>query len=168
MIQNHNHNSDHDPRCNCTGSQEDYFESCRKIIAEFGVLIQYVMGDATEPPFAYTVGLAAKDHPELIIFGLSPDVSRSVLNHIALPIVHDDENARCQPGPSDQVFKGTEARFIEVVDSDEHLTVANSMFAIPGQGPLDALQIVYPDADGVWPWESGSKVASEPLLGIAP
>ena len=42
------------------------------------------------------------------------------------------------------------------------------MFAIPGQGPLPALQVLYPDAAGLWPWQLGSTVADEPLLGPVP
>jgi hypothetical protein len=42
------------------------------------------------------------------------------------------------------------------------------MFAIPGQGPLPALQVLYPGAAGLWPWQEGSPVADEPVLGPVP
>jgi hypothetical protein len=53
-------------------------------------------------------------------------------------------------------------------DSADYLLAANSMFAIPGQGPLPALQVLYPDAAGLWPWQEGSTVADEPVLGPVP
>lgn len=48
------------------------------------------------------------------------------------------------------------------------LLPANSMFAIPGQGPLPALQVLYPDPAGLWPWQEGSGAADEPVLGPVP
>ena len=60
------------------------------------------------------------------------------------------------------------AMLVEVRDSADYLLAANSMFAIPGQGPLPALQVLYPDAGGLWPWQDGSMVADEPVLGPVP
>ena len=146
-------------------AQHRYFDRAREIIAEHGVMVQWVgAGSDGSVPFAYTVGLSVADHPELVIFGLSPEISQGVLNQMAIPVVK--KNVRWQPGPNDQIFGGgVTALLVEVTDSSEHLTVANAMFAVPGQGPLPALQIIYPDKMGRWPWEDGSTVASEPILG---
>ena len=145
-----------------------YLGEVRQIIAEHGVMIQGVAeGEDGESPFAYTVGLAAIDQPELIVFGLDAVTSHGILNSMAMTTIK--ENVRWLPGPSDQVFGGgVAALLIEVTDSREHLTVANAIFARPGQDPLPALQAVYPDRQGRWPWEDGSTVADDPVLGPIP
>jgi hypothetical protein len=64
------------------------------------------------------------------------------------------------------VFGGAlPALLVELSDSADYLLAANSVFAIPGQGPLPALQVLYPHAAGLWPWQEGSTVADEPVLG---
>jgi len=83
----------------------EHYDLISEIIDRCGLMVQWVGAGADTPAFAYTVGLAKLDHPELIIFGLSP---------------------------------------------------------------LPALQVLYPDAAGLWPWQEGSSVADEPLLGPVP
>jgi Domain of unknown function (DUF4262) len=156
-------------------ADDDYFITVRKIVSEHGVMIQAV-GGGDSVDFAYTVGLAEIEEPELIIFGLPPNIAQDILNDLALPIVRGQAERSLSPGPGgydivaldNHAFGDVPAWLIEVKDSSEHLTVANAMFAVPGQGPIHALQIVYPDKNGLWPWTSGSQLSSLPLLGDQP
>ena len=145
----------------------EHYDLISEIIDRCGLMVQWVGAGADTPAFAYTVGLAKLDHPELIIFGLSPQTAQGVLNSMGLPVVA--KTRRWGPGRSNDVFGGAmPALLVEVRDSADYLLAANSMFAIPGQGPLPALQVLHPEAAGLWPWQEGSSVADEPLLGPVP
>jgi hypothetical protein len=61
---------------------------------------------------------------------------------------------------------GREMRVMEVLDSREHLLSAHVHARTAG--PLPALQAIYPDIYGVWPWQPGSRIANGPLLGAVP
>jgi hypothetical protein len=142
---------------------DQYFVRTQKIIDEHGIMVQWVAAGEGSLAFAYTVGLAAHGKPELLIYGLPPDTAQSILNDMALPI----EDANWKPGLSRQIFgDGVPALLVKIIDSmDAEMTITNRMYAVPGQGPVDALQIVFPDAAGLWPWEEGSKVANQPVKG---
>lgn len=62
-----------------------------------------IQGDGDDEPFAYTVGLTAYGHPELLIRGLPHTDAAAVLNHLAHLVVddgyqlHPDELVRYQP-----------------------------------------------------------------------
>ena len=145
----------------------EHYDMIRGIINQYGLMVQWVSAGEDAPAFAYTVGLAKLDHPELIIFGLSPQTAQGVLNSMGLAVVA--KTRRWGPGRSDDVFGGAvPALLVEVRDSADYLLAANSMFAIPGQGPVPALQVLYPDAAGLWPWQEGSTVTDEPVLGPVP
>ena len=145
----------------------EHYDMISEIIDKWGLMVQCVGAGADTQAFAYTVGLAKLDHPELIIFGLSQENAQAVLNSMGLPVVA--KSRRWGPGRSDEVFAGSmPAMLVEVRDSADYLLAANSMFAIPGQGPVPALQVLYPDAGGLWPWQEGSTVADEPVLGAVP
>lgn len=144
-----------------------HYDTINEIIDRYGVMIQWVSAGVDTPAFAYTVGLAKLDHPELIIFGLSPESAQGVLNSMGLAVVA--KTRRWGPGRSDEVFgDAVPAMLVEVRDSADYLLAANSMFAIPGQGPLPALQVLHPDPAGLWPWQEGSRAADEPVLGPIP
>jgi len=60
----------------------EHYDMITEIIDRCGVMVQWVGAGVDTAAFAYTVGLAKLDHPELIIFGLSPQTSQGVLNSI--------------------------------------------------------------------------------------
>ena len=49
----------------------EHYDMISEIIDRWGLMVQCVGAGADTQAFAYTVGLAKLDHPELIIFGLS-------------------------------------------------------------------------------------------------
>jgi hypothetical protein len=60
--------------------------------------------------------------------------------------------------------------FVEL-PKDEFEGRLNVTMAIYGDEPFDALQVVTPDEDGLFPWDEGCDprvVARQPVLGIAP
>jgi hypothetical protein len=82
----------------------EHYDMISGIIDRYGMMVQWVGAGADTPAFAYTVGLAKLDHPELIIFGLSPQTAQGVLNTMGLAVVA--KTRRWGPGRSDDVFGG--------------------------------------------------------------
>jgi hypothetical protein len=145
----------------------EYLEKTKRLIAKHGWMVQGVFGDDPAHNFAYTVGLAGKGKPEFIVFGLRPDIAQQLLNELAGRQVDGGETFTpgqllddlFQPKPDGEKIP---ARLLLVMDSTEHLTMANRF----GPMPVTALQLCYPDADGYWPWESQSKLHGLPVLGL--
>jgi hypothetical protein len=102
------------------------------------------------PGFAYTVGLhETYGHPELIVFGLPYEVAHGVLNDLAARIKND--NLTLQDGDGDDgavkghrvIFRKVRAAFVR-----KYLRVAHVL-----SEDTRALQVVWPDPFGKFPWE---------------
>jgi Domain of unknown function (DUF4262) len=142
-----------------------YLVTVREGIARHGWMLQAVFpveaGDG--PPFVYTAGLAALGHPELVVYGLPHDTGGVILNELGRRVragrrlVHGER--------LDDVVEGFQVEVLAVADN-QPLGVARRLYG-PG---VRALQIVYPDAEGRWPWEDDCDgfVATLPLLGPRP
>ena len=99
-----------------------------------------------------------------MIVGLRTNVAVSLLNDIA---------ARVRAG---QRFKHGQVLhdlvndfpvvLIEVSEPVGRLSVANALYGT--FGPVAGLQIVFPDAGSRWPWQDGSTLADQPVLGPVP
>ncbi|MQA11483.1 MAG: DUF4262 domain-containing protein [Pseudonocardiaceae bacterium] len=140
----------------------------RDVIRTYGWAIQYVLGDEDGPPFAYTVGLSGFDHPELIAFGLGQQNSAALLNDLG-ERVRAGETLRHGQLVS---FAGWahHAVLVTVPDSSEHLLGANAAYRSTGGPAIPALQAVYNDVGGRFPWHDGYTIPSEiqPVLGSVP
>jgi hypothetical protein len=120
-------------------------------------------------PFAYTVGLWQRfGHPELVMTGLDPRTCQALLNDIAGRV---KDGARFSPGDRlDDVVQGHRdlvmpVTFVAMSETsrDENLGVA---CRYNGLEPFDALQVLWPDTNGVLPGEPGFEerfVALQPV-----
>jgi hypothetical protein len=143
---------------------DDHERKMLAMINTHGVAIQGVLGRGWEPSSAYTVGLAAREHPEVIVMGLPPATGQQLLNDLVRPVLGGVQVF--EPGDVvHDLIAGFPACLIEVLDSREHLKVANRIYG--SGGPVAALQLVFPDREGLWPWDEGSGVGGLPLLGPA-
>lgn len=120
-----------------------------------------VLPDDKRAGFSYSVGLSQIGHPEIIVVGLPPDLARSLINGIRQDGVIVETGRKY-----DNIFKGLPAIFVEVtaVNREECLRAAS---LINTGGIFPALQLVWPDAKGVFPWEHGvdpSMVLAQQLL----
>jgi Domain of unknown function (DUF4262) len=134
-------------------------------VEKYGWVVQGVFG-GVGPQFAYTVGLSGKHLPEVIVFGLPMELAHQLLNIVAEQMIDGSGFSH-----GDLVHGSLEDYplvFIRVTDTSEHFGVANALY---GQldGPIQALQLIYPDAKSHLPWEEGYDVGIElPLLGAVP
>jgi len=125
-----------------------------------GWVVQFV--DHEKRPFAYTIGLHDRGLPELLVTGLDGYVSNRVLKSLGHTIV--DDGAIVAPA----MLIDYEDRFlmevVEVDHPDVHLKYAARIC-----GPnIRALQLVWADPSGRWPWEKGWNDGRgvQPVLGV--
>lgn len=133
-------------------------------IRRHGWFIQYVGGgtcgapgcdggDSDDSPFAYTVGLFGLAHPELLIFGVSPETAAGVLNTLGERIRSGDA---LLPGRL-ATFEDWPHRVIpeEVPNPGEIVLTANDFYQRPAEFSVPVLQLSYDDREGRFPWEEG-------------
>jgi hypothetical protein len=110
--------------------------------------------------FAYTVGLTAMGHPEVVEQGLPNEVGQTFLNMVGEEV---RGGRRFEPGSivTDLSAGGQPVAFLRVSDASG-LTAVEQVY-----GVVDALQLVWSDSAGRLPWESGFAPGAtrEPLLG---
>jgi hypothetical protein len=119
--------------------------------------------------FAYTAGLAEIGHPEIITFSLPAQVAHGILGTFVERV--RDNKERCRPGPAPDILRNYEGWLVEVPES-----VVSSYFGVAlrrARGRTEgfaALQFVWPDKDGRFPWDEGYKYPKwvQPVLGERP
>ncbi len=144
---------------------QDYLAHLRELLATHCWVVQGVQRERRRAPYAYTVGLAAHDRPELVVTGLPYDRAAGLLNSLAGQVI---DGGPPQPGelvplPGGQRAVGPLAEVVRVAEPGVHLAVAAAL-----NGPaFSALQLVYADEQGRWPWDAGFRggLGGEPVLG---
>ena len=135
----------------CDGQAvEEFVAGVAADIERIGWSVIAVEGERGWPGYAYTVGLTRyHGHPELIVSGLDADTALLAL---------DDVGARVRDGgrvvagerfvPPDG--PGVECLVLPVIDPSR-LVLAQSVYG--AFFPVTALQIVWSDEGGRWPWQ---------------
>jgi len=139
-----------------------YLSHMQGLVDRHGWALQWVCPGEGEPSMCYTAGLSAFDLPELVVFGPGTDDAAWLLNTLGARM---RAGRRYVDGDSiDDVWR--HGRLMEVLDSRDRMLVAHALSR--AEQPLPALQVIYPDRDGRWPWQPGSRIANVPILGIVP
>jgi hypothetical protein len=111
-----------------------------------------VLEDQVGPGFAYTIGLFKNyGHPEVIAFGLPPERLHGLLN-----LVGDDAKAGGHRGPGDvsaEFIEGYPCSFIEFPATAFREYLGYALWFYSG-APFPALQLVWPDKHGRFPWDA--------------
>jgi hypothetical protein len=144
---------------NPNGTTEEYLDELRATIGTHGWVVQGVEDDRR--PYAYTIGLHDRGLPELLVTGLSQEEAAGLLNDVAGAAVG---GRIFKPGTHIAVGAGPLLEIVEVDHPDAHLN-----FAVALGGPhLRALQLVWADGRGRWPWAAGWGHGGQhqPVLGI--
>ena len=145
---------------NPQATEADYEARMWDKIDRFGWAIQYIEPSKTSPPWAYTVGLTLHRKPELVVMGLRANPAGNLLNGIAAHVMHAEPP---EPGTQMQLTDGPYVEYVELTDPTAHLFTAVQMFG----SKISALQVVYPDDRGHWPWHRGFRGGrgGQPVLG---
>jgi hypothetical protein len=143
------------------GAEADYLDELREMMRDHHGW-QVLMVEHDRRPFAYTVGLHNRGLPELLITGLNAHVSNRVLKSIGHMIVAD--GTYLAPAMHIDYQDRFLMEVVEVDHPDVHLKYA---VRICGQ-EVRALQLVWADDRGRWPWEAGwgNGQCSQPVFGV--
>ncbi len=125
----------------------------RDTIRRVGWAIQHVDADRSATAFAYTVGLAGFEHPEIVVFGLGPSRAATLLNYLGELV---RSGAVLPDGAEVPVLAGAgvgPVRMFALPHPGAVILTANRVYARAPWESLPAVQAVYPDRRGAWPWE---------------
>jgi hypothetical protein len=141
----------------------------RKIIAdieEFDWHCMHIREENGEPPWTFTIGLYETwQHPELIITGLSKEVTHQMLDTIAVRI---EENRPIDlSNTTDALLTGYSCCFLDVPKENYFINVGFARWYYQGNDfPL--YQIVWPSKEGHFPWNPRATESFrrwQPVLG---
>lgn len=142
------------------------------IIEKFGWHVTQVRNRRGEngPTFSYSTGIYKKlGAPEIIVFGLSDALEKSIINGYG----QDIESRRREFTAGnfyDGFLEGFDVCFIEANETaqKEYACWTDWFYE---RKPFPLLQCVYPNTSGIWPWESRSSEEfrqAQPLFGLPP
>ncbi len=134
-------------------------------IDEDGVHIVHVAEDENGPARSYTIGMPYSfDHPEVIVFGLPPEVAEELLDAVADEAADGAKFAA--DGQHDGLLHGYPVKFFDVPTSCYPRYLETARWAHEGDS-FACLQLVWPDKQGRWPWHEGVRegfAAAQPVL----
>jgi hypothetical protein len=120
-------------------------------IEEYGCHVIHVLEDEEGPPFAYSVGVQKTSGvPEVMVIGLKQPIAHFVVNEYNTRVRAGE---RFRTGERYSGFlDGFPVQFESVAPQhfDENLGWNKWLY---GGNTFEALQIIYPTTEGVWPWE---------------
>ena len=139
---------------------QDYVAHLRELLEEHCWVVQGVQRERQRPAYAYTIGLAAHGRPELVVTGLPYDSAAALLNSAARRALQTDV---LRPGERVPLGDGLLTEIVRLAEPGVHLPAAA---AVNGAG-FTALQLVYADERGHWPWEASFRrgQGGQPVLG---
>lgn len=137
-------------------------------IRAHGCHVIHVMEEGSSPPFSYSVGIQQTSKvPEIIVVGLNRDLAHFIVT---------EYNHRVRTGerflsgkPCAGFIEGFDVRFEPMAKKHYAEYLGWDRWLYGGDG-FDAVQVIYPTTDGVWPWDPAASnwfKERQPLL-IAP
>ena len=147
---------------------DDFFDEQSEIIGKFGWAVVHVLPEEDDPadtvPFAYTVGLTGYGFPELTIAGLPPETGHLLLNEVAGRVVDEALLLRHGQCIRDLILE----QQVRVVAGEIGETLfPGAALMRYGEDRVRLLQIVWPDPDDRFPWQSGYDASGcpQPTIG---
>lgn len=142
-------------------TRQDYLDHMQGLIKRFGWAVVGVEGDRIHPAWAYTLGLTPYGKPELVVTGLPLPRATWLLNEVAQYVL---ETTVPRAGDKVHVEGGPVMEVVSVTEPTAHLKVAVELYG----SAIQALQLVYADDRGHWPWDAGFRGrhrGGQPVLG---
>jgi hypothetical protein len=108
--------------------------------------------------YGYTIGFGATyGYPEVVVMSLGVETTSVVLSRLAEMLRAGERPVANQKLDLDLTFPVV-LRSVEIDVARGHLALADAFYTVRG-APYEVLQLVWPDAAGRFPWESGFVVA---------
>jgi hypothetical protein len=138
----------------------DLVARMRAIVNEYGWAIQHVLPDVQGgvASFSYTVGLTTRGWAELVITGLPPEVAEQFIRNA---VDEQQGNRPFQAGDrTEELTESGSVMFTEAVNVRGMTATAAIV------GSFTALQMVWPDSQGCFPWDADYRnpKSAQPLL----
>lgn len=141
-----------------TGLSDDF----ASLVRTHGWAIRHVLGGPSGPPFSYTAGLTTNGWAELVVVGLPVEVAQAFLwNAVNEQRLHGAFHHGDRTGA---LTDGGDVVFLSVRDTSV-MTATRDLITV-----FDALQLVWSDSGGNFPWDPEWRNGSDaqPLLGPSP
>ncbi|MHB8880405.1 MAG: DUF4262 domain-containing protein [Thermodesulfovibrionales bacterium] len=144
--------------------QDKVLQKVQDDITKYGLSVITVPGDANSPTISYSIGLwRSYNHPEIITFGLPPQVALIIINDIGERI---KKGTRFKDGDRAEKLSNFPMAFVQV-PKDRFEGNLNVALAYYEHSEFGVLQLVWPDKQGKFPWETGFQEElrkSQPIL----
>jgi len=146
----------------CSG--HDVEQVMSEKIAEHGWTATGVKSDRGHFPFVYTTGLTKLGQPELIMIGIPIQLGYGVIQD-TIDAMHEGLVLEAGKTYPNLVSGDYELAVVEVIDplNPEYPQSCTTIFY--GE-TFRSYQLVWPDQKGRYPWDEGSQVSEQPVLGV--
>ena len=136
-------------------AEDDHDRKLLSDVAQYGWHIPQIPADEEGPGFSFSVGFYLKfNHPEILVMGVSETIASQLINLAGGLIA----NGRVfQPGErTDDLAEGFECTFVPILVEHyrDYLGYCGWFYRSLKQ-PFPALQLVWPDGRGRFPWDEG-------------
>jgi hypothetical protein len=122
--------------------------------------IQYVLGEGSSPPWAYSIGFLAHLHPEVVVYGLDPESTGGVMHRLFAEIEQGIYRPVGRAEAQELGDPPLPLRMVDVPDhhwsgSDDLLCIAIEYYRAVGwdRSKLRARQLVWATPAGHFPWD---------------
>jgi hypothetical protein len=148
-------------------SDDSLTDSERRILEAIetqGLHVEHAEPAGERPGFSYTVGLwHTFGQPEVIVFGLEDHVAEDLFDEIA-DLVHEGRRFLAD-SKHDGLLQHYPARFLAVPKGFNREFLGVAVWAHEGDG-FEAVQLVWPDKQGRWPWDDGVRASFRALQPV--
>ncbi len=149
-----------------TKADDDHEQKVHDDIEKYGWHCVNIIAEGDDGPYSFSVGLQKSyNHPELIIFGLSSEISHEILSLAVTEIQNGrpfDLNI-----PTSELLNDYVCVFVQVPKSEFHENVGFCLWYYHGDD-FTLYQIVWPNRAGHFPWHSEVSASfrkNQPVLG---
>jgi len=122
-------------------------------IETHGWAVMKIAAEADGPSFAYSIGLYRTfGHPEIIILGLGSDTAHKLINDVGDAV---RQGVLVRAGETSSAFLNDFACTFRRVPPHQYRAYLGRALWYYGDQSFPALQFIYPDRHGRWPWDEG-------------
>lgn len=135
-------------------AEDDHDRKLLSDVARYGWHVPHIFADESGPGYSFSVGFYLKfGHPEILVMGLSQPVATQFINLIG---GHLSTGRVFRPRErTNDLAQGFECSFIPIaIEHYQYYLGYNIWFYRSLKQPFPALQLVWPDKQGRFPWES--------------
>jgi hypothetical protein len=133
-------------------AEDDHDRKLLSDVERYGWHVVHILADESGPCYSFSVGLYLKfAHPEILVMGLSQPIAHELINNIGS---HLTKGRVFRPREyADDLIQGFKCSFVPIAIGyyREYLGYGGWFYRSLKE-PFPALQLVWPDKQGHFPW----------------